>query len=258
VKDYNVPGNTWTWNTTGLADNTYYVAAWARNVGSPYPVEVMTPATRFVVRTIVAPATSVTLSASPSGPSAPGTPVVWTATAAGGSGNYEYRFYLFNNTTGAWAVVKDYNVPGNTWTWTTTGLADNTYYVAAWARSVGSPYSVDVMSRATSFVVRTTVATATGLTLSASPSVPSAPGTPVVWTATASGGSGNYEYRFYLLNNTTGTWAVVKDYNVPGNTWTWTTGGLPPGNYKVAAWARSVGSPYPVDVMTPASVHVLQ
>jgi hypothetical protein len=34
-------------------------------------------------------------------------------------------------------------VNDNTWTWNTTGLPVGTYYVEVWARSAGSPSSVE-------------------------------------------------------------------------------------------------------------------
>jgi hypothetical protein len=34
VKDFGVPGNSWTWDTTGLSAGTYQVTVYARNVGS--------------------------------------------------------------------------------------------------------------------------------------------------------------------------------------------------------------------------------
>ena len=35
---------------------------------------------------------------------------------------------------------------------------------------------------------------------------------------------------------------MVKDYTVPGNSYTWNTTSLPPGTYSVAVWARGAGS----------------
>ncbi len=64
--------------------------------------------------------------------------MTWTATASGGSGTYEYRFWTYNLATGAVTMVKDYTVPGNSWTWDTTSLTPGMYYVAVWARSAGS------------------------------------------------------------------------------------------------------------------------
>ena len=39
VKDYTVPGNSCTWDTTGLTPGTYYVAVWARSAGSTAELE---------------------------------------------------------------------------------------------------------------------------------------------------------------------------------------------------------------------------
>ena len=80
-------------------------------------------------------------------------------------------------------------------------------------------------------------------------------GTSVTWTAVASGGSGNYQYQFWLHNGT--SWSIEKAYGATNdNTWTWNTTGLPTGTYHVLVWARSVGS---ADVaFTPVVPYVLQ
>ena len=68
-------------------------------------------------------------------------------------------------------------------------------------------------------------------------------GTSVAFTAAASGGSGSYEYRFWLLTGS--TWTMVQDYSTSA-TWNWNTAGVAPGYYLVAVHSRNVGS-------TPAS-----
>ena len=189
--------------------------------------------------------TGVTLNPpSPASPQPPGTSVTWTASASGGSGTYEYRFWTFNHATGVVTMVKDYTVPGNSYTWDTTGLTPGTYYVAVWARSAGS--TADVGSLRVVGALRAYRLHSRGDGGDPEPAVSresaDIAGTSVTWTASASGGSGTYEYRFWTFNHATGVVTMVKDYTVPGNSYTWDTTGLTPGTYSVAVWARSAGS----------------
>ena len=185
---------------------------------------------------LVSPATAVTLSPSSASPAFIGDNVVFTGVASGGSGNYEYQFWLYNGD-GTWTVKKPYATPGNTWTWDTAGLPAGTYYVDVSARNAGSTAPWEVYQVAL-YVLQ--AGAVTGVTLTPSPSTAFV-GDNVVFTGAASGGSGNYEYQFWLYNGD-GTWTVKKPYATPGNTWTWDTAGLPAGTYLVDVSARNAGS----------------
>ena len=64
-------------------------------------------------------------------------------------------------------------------------------------------------------------------------------GTPITWTATVTGGSGSYEYRFW--RRTTGPYAIVRDYG-PSASFTWTPGPTDVGTHEMAVWVRNAGS----------------
>ncbi len=67
------------------------------------------------------PATGLTLTPSAASPQPPGTPVTFTAQGQGGTGSYQYSFWVFSN--GAWAQVQPFGA-SNTWTlpgWATAG-----------------------------------------------------------------------------------------------------------------------------------------
>ncbi|TFH29359.1 MAG: hypothetical protein E4G97_07350 [Deltaproteobacteria bacterium] len=153
--------------------------------------------------------------------------------------------------------MKDYNVPGNTWDWATTGLPEGTYYVTVYARSAGSTAGVEAVANSP-FTLATPsgIPPATGVNLTSSPAGTQPPGTrnPVTWTALGQGGSGTYEYQIWFFN---GSWSVVKDYNVAGNSWDWVTTGLPAGTYYVTVYARSAGSTSGVEAIA-NSPYVLQ
>ena len=95
------------------------------------------------------------------------------------------------------------------------------------------------------------------VTVSASPASPKPEGTSVTFTAHPFGGTGSNEYKFWL-KNPAGTWSVGKGYNVPGNSWTWNTTGLPPETYSVQVCARNAGSTAAYEAYTSPEGYVLQ
>ena len=179
---------------------------------------------------------ALTFSAYPPSPQGTGVQVTFTALVTGGTGPYEYEFQA-RFPGGTFGTVRNYSTD-NTWTWNTTGSSGGGYEIRVNVRNAGSTAP---------FEARTTIAytltpPVTGVTLTPSLASPQAPGTSVTWTASASGGSGSYEYMIQLYSPTTGAWSTVKDYTVPGNTWAWDTTGLAPGSYIVDVWARNAGS----------------
>ena len=77
-------------------------------------------------------------------------------------------------------------------------------------------------------------------------------GEPVMVFATGAGGTGPYEYRFWLHHNTE-EWAIVRDYGT-GSTYTFTPGRT--GTYEIGIWARRVGSSSAWEVYTTQSFEV--
>ena len=77
---------------------------------------------------------------------------------------------------------------------------------------------------------------------------PIAAGTPVTWTATATGGAAPLQYQFHLYDPNTG-WRVLQGYGV-ANTVTWTP--LHPGDYALQVWVRAPGSTATYDAWAPS------
>jgi hypothetical protein len=86
-----------------------------------------------------------------------------------------------------------------------------------------------------------TLPPASAVTLASGPASPQIIGTPVTFTASGSGGSGVYEYRFLLKPSTSSTWATVRNYST-SETWAWDTCGLAAGTYNVQVRVRNAGS----------------
>jgi probable HAF family extracellular repeat protein len=221
---------TWNWTTAGLAAGTYQVVVYARNAGSTKSYETY----KSINYVLVSPASTVTLTPSVASPTSVGTPVTFTAAASGGSGSYQYK-YLLKAPGGTLATVRNYATTA-TWNWTTTGLAVGTYQVVVYARNAGSTKNYETYSS----VNYKLVSPASAVTLAPSVVSPATVGTPVTFTAAASGGSGSYQYK-YLLKAPGGTLATVRDYATSA-TWSWTTTGLTAGTYQVVVHARNAGS----------------
>jgi N-acetylmuramoyl-L-alanine amidase len=160
-----------------------------------------------------------------------GSPVIWTAAAAGGLGPYRYKFFVWDGT--AWTVGQEWSTT-NTWTWIPP--AAGTYSFQVWARNARSRAAFDAWR---SFGPMT-VGVPAGLTVTVPTPNLTAPvpaGTPVTWTAKASGGPTPYTYKFYVWDGT--AWAVGQEWSTT-DTWTW----IPPtaGTYSFRVWARNAGS----------------
>lgn len=249
VQNYS-PTFTWTWNTNGLAAGMYTVAVDVRSAGSVASVE-KAKFLNFELLAASAPATGVTLSTTPASPQLAGTTIGFSAAGIGGSGAYEYQFWL-RNPSGTWSMVRDYSTSAN-WSWNTTGLTAGQYTVSVYVRNLGSTERVDALT-STSYAIAVNAPPATGATLTPNLTSPVAPGTPVSFLASATGGSGSYEYR-YWLKAPGGAWAVVRDYS-PAATWDWNTTGLASGIYNVSVYIRNAGSSSPYETIKSISYEI--
>ena len=244
-------GNTWTWNTTGLASGTYSQSVRARDATSTAAYDTNLAAT-YVLS--AAPAcTAVTETSSPVSPQQPGTTVTFTATASG-CPNPRYEFWLQSPGAG-WAVVQSYG-SSNTWAWNTTGLAPGTYTESVHVRDATSSASYDAYLSPPATYVLSAGAACTSVTETASPASPQAPGTSVMFTATAAG-CPNPTYEFWLLAPGAG-WAVTQPYSTASR-WTWNTTGVGAGTYTLNVYVRQNGSTAVYEAsLTPTATYVLQ
>ena len=90
----------------------------------------------------VAGSLTTTLNSDIPSPQNEGTAITYTAQASGGSGNYEYEFWLNGPTTGnTWVIQQAYSA-SNAWLWDSSGdVGDNA--IRVWSREVGSSNSFD-------------------------------------------------------------------------------------------------------------------
>jgi hypothetical protein len=195
----------------------------------------------------VLPATGLAEAGNPASPAAAGTPVTFLAQASGGSGPYEYEFWLNGpGTAGVWQHVQFWS-PTSTWTWTPTAADAGVSRIALHGRSVGSTVPLFDVEQIVSYTV--TVAP-TGLTVGAFPAASQVALSPVLVSATPVGGAGPFEYDFWLNGpGTAGVWQLVQDYS-NASTWVWNTTALDVGASRVAVHVRNAGSPLLFDVET--------
>ncbi len=172
------------------------------------------------------PATGVTLTPSVTSPATVGTAVTFTAQGVGGTGTYNYSFWIQSK--GIWSEVQTYGT-SNTWT------------LPAWASTGG--YTIQTRVRTNSTVVYDAFLNltyqvgnlpATGVTLTSSVASPAPAGSSPTFTALGVGGTGAYEYEFWTLQN--GIWSIRQSYSVL-NFWTMPADSL--GLYTVQVRVRT-------------------
>ncbi len=216
--------NTLTWTPT--AENaSYQVQARARSAWNTGNFEAATTVNFPIVPLVSA----VTLTADRPAPQGVGTTTTFTATASGGGGSYQYRWWLINGTT--YTPLTEW-VTSNQYTWTPTAPGTG-YQIQARAR--GSWNTGNYEAAATlNFPVMPVV---TSVTLTASRTAPQGVGTPTTFTASASGGQGPYQYRWYLITGNGAVYTELAPWG-PSNTLAWTPTSVN-STYQIQARARS-------------------
>lgn len=232
ARDYSTVPD-WTWTPSGTGNYDIFVEA--RNAGSPVLRDAYTAVNYYQVQSAL-PATSVTLTPSLPSPRTPGTTILFFAAAQGGTGPYEYRFWLNDGSGAGYVMQRDYDTSG-VWAWTPT--ANGNYDIFVEARNAGSAALREAYTSVNYYQIAAALP-ATSVTLTSDLAAPQAPGIPVTFTAAAQGGSGSYEYRFWLNDGSGAGYLQQQAYSAL-NSWTWTPAAV--GNYDIFVEARSVGSP---------------
>jgi len=248
VKDYPVSGGVWAPGPGEMAGPDFYsVLVYARSRGSATPYEKSTALAYYLVAE--PPVAALTLRADKASPQLAGTPVIFTATAAGGGvGEVEYQFWLATKTGVAYRLVKDYPASGGVWTAGAGEMASpDCYTVLVYARTRGSAMPYEKAAALTYYIVAEPPVAS--LALRADPGSPQPAGTPVTFTATATGGgAGGVEYQFWLSSVTNRVNRLVRSYAASNGTWTPGTGEMDGADcYTVLVEARNRGSVLPYE-----------
>jgi uncharacterized protein (DUF2141 family) len=246
VQDYSTSA-TFSWNTSGLVPGTYRFSVWAKDASSSGAFgnsagrwDAYNNDTLYTLYT-VGGCSAVGVSSSPPSTAEVGGNVTVTATASG-CAHPLYHFGVLAPGASAYQLAQDYST-SPTLTWNTTGLVPGTYRFSVWAKDAGSGGAFgnsagrwDAYNNDTLY----TLSSCTVVNVTVSPSSPSARGTTVTVTATASGCS-NPVYHFGLLAPGAAAYVLAQDYSASG-TYTWNTTGLAPGTYRFSVWARDASS----------------
>ena len=225
------PGNTLRWTPTAPGD--YEVHAWVRNNG--VTADAWQAWGRLTYTVTAAPTASLssmstTVTATQASPVVAGTPLTLTATATGGTAPYQFKWWVWNGS--AWSVARDWGT-GNTLPWTPP--APGTYEVHAWVRNNG--VTADTWQAWGRLVYTVTDAPApTMASVTANRTGIRPVGRSVTLTATATGGTAPYQFKWWVWNGS--AWSVAQEW-APGNTLRWTP--TAPGDYEVHAWVRNNG-----------------
>jgi len=226
VQNYS-PLNTYAW--TPVAAGNYDIMVDMRAAGST--VVRHASAKIFYYRILpLGSVTGVTLTSNLASPRAAGTPITFTALGQGGSGTYEYRFWI--NSGAGYTIAQNYGT-ANTFVW--TPAVAGAYDIMVDVRNAGSTVVRDASAKI--FFYRITAPAATGVTLTSSLASPQPVNTPITFTALGQGGSGTYEYRYWI--NSGAGYTIVRNYSTT-NTFTWTPTAT--GAYDILVDVRNVGS----------------
>ncbi|MRR54722.1 MAG: hypothetical protein EG822_09460 [Deltaproteobacteria bacterium] len=227
AQDYST-ANSWTW--TPAVAGAYDILVDVRTEGSAELRDASSAINFFQITATSTPATGVAVVSDVASPQTVNAPITFTATGSGGSGTYEYRFWI--NSGAGFLIAREYSAD-NTFVWTPTTAGN--YDIMVDVRNAGSTALREAFEKIFFYQIQSAPATAVSVTPDSAS--PQAPGTPIVFTAAGSGGSGNYEYRFWL--NSGSGYTIVQNYSTLP-TWTWIPSSV--GNYDVLVDVRSVGS----------------
>jgi FtsP/CotA-like multicopper oxidase with cupredoxin domain len=179
--------------------------------------------------------TSVSMTFSVPSPQVSSTVITLTGAAQGGTGTYEYKYYV-KSATGTFQLLRDWSTT-SAYNWNTAGFIPGTYTLQVDVRSVGSASQFGTFKNY-NYVL--TLAEATGASMTFSVASPQAIGTAVTLNGSGQGGTGSYQYKYYVMA-AGGAFQLLRDWST-ASSYIWNTTGLAAGTYTLQVDVRSVGS----------------
>jgi hypothetical protein len=192
-----------------------------------------TTAAALPLPTPVATTAEVTIAASKAAPQAPGTAITFTATPSSGIAPHQYKWWTYDGVT--WTPAGDWTT-ANQFTWTPTTVNPN-YRIGVWARSSGSARDAGETTNSIAFATAgggPTSGPVSTVSIVANRVAPQAPGTPITWTATPTGGVAPLQYKWWVYDGK--TWIVIGNWSA-SNTFSWTPGTANAG-FRIAVWVK--------------------
>lgn len=176
-------------------------------------------------------ASSVTITSNLAAPQIAGTEIRFRATAAGGADTYQYQWSTYDGA--AWLPLSD---------WTSSqeltlapAEANPQFRVGVGVRSAGHTTELAEASTTIEFPIAGRLVSSVSLT--ANKAAPQPANTPIVWTATPTGGEAPHQYQWWVYNGS--TWQAIGGFSA-ANTFMWTPDAS--ANYRVAVWVRGAGN----------------
>jgi hypothetical protein len=242
VQDWTA-SNTYRWTPT-TANPAYRVGVWVRNATSTadaYDNDASNGSVGYEITGPVAPSVILLtgLAADRVAPQPVGTAITWTATATGSTGSYHYKWWLYDGS--QWTVLREW-AASNTYTWVPTS-PNPSYKVGVWVRkatSTADAYDGPSSNGSVAFPIRAVAAPGQLVLSSLTPdrASPQSVGTGITWTAVAEGGSGSYQYKWWLYDGS--RWTVLRDWT-GASTYIWTPTTVSAA-YRIGVWVREAAS----------------
>ena len=217
------PTNSFVW-TPSTANANYRVEVWVRGAGSSADVAEASTASPFPIETsitadTIARVTSVSLIANRPAPHPAGDAVSFTATPAGGTAPLVYKWFYFTGTT--WTAFGNWS-SSQSFTWYPSEPNAN-YRIRVWVKSSANgadqaEASAELPFAITSGTAPSSTTPVSSVKLTSNKSSPQGTGAPITFTATPSGGTGPFVYKWSV----TGSGFPLTAPWFGSNTFTWT------------------------------------
>jgi subtilisin family serine protease len=191
---------------------------------------------------------SVNIAVSPASPQPKGTSVTFTGMATGGSGSYEYQFWYRPAGSTSFIIARDYS-PINLFNWDTAPIPPGIYEWFVYARNAGSTAPYQAISQILAYTINAPLSPVSAVSLTGSPASPQVIETSIIFTAAATGGTGNYEYQFWYRDTWSANFIMARDYG-PDNLFIWDTASVAAANYEWRVYARNSGSTTPYEAIS--------
>jgi spore germination protein YaaH len=245
------------WNTAGAPAGAYQLSVWVRDAYSGSSISSglggSYDAFSAVADSLTAtPCTALTVTGTPTSPSASGTQVTITGSATCSHPNPLYEFWMLAQGSSTWRLVQGYSTSA-TFNWNSTGALAGTEQFGVWVRDASSAgvggSGANRYDTYGSTAYRITTPSCTSVTATSSPVSPAAHGTGVTVTITAvpvGCTNPNPQYEFWMLAQGSTRWQLIRGYST-SPTYAWNTSGAPAGTEHFGVWIKDSASSAPYD-----------
>ena len=237
------PTNSFIW-TPSTANPNYRVEVWLRSAGSTTDAAEASAAAAFPIEAGAGGSgvASVSLTANRPAPQPAGNPISFTATPAGGTAPFVYKWFYFMGTT--WTAFGDWSSSAN-FTWYPTE-PNASYRIRVWVKGAGNTADQPEASTEQAYAI-TSPGTSppapaptpvSSVALISDKSSPQPAGNAIGFRGMPSGGTSPYLYKWFVSDGanwtTIGGWTSNSDF-------TWSPA-APNSNYRIRVWAKSAAN----------------